>query len=317
MSFLSSKYTFQNLLVLFLFVVGILGTFYYLYSKKEKNIPLVDDLPQQIEVEAAIVSNESIVEFISFNGSTQYLVNSTIRSHLTGYVQDIRFGMNQYIKKGALFCSIKTKEQDALQRIKKIDPSFPSSMQALPIKSNATGLITSMAIHAGDYVAEGEVLAVIKEPSSLQLIIHVPYEYHSKIKIGSSCEVLLPDHQKINVRISGILPSIDPSAQTQSYFVRLPNQKLPENLNVSVRVALSSSSEGAKTIPLSALQTDELEQQFWVMKIKNNRAYKIPVMPQTQNEHSIAILSDQIFIGDSVVSHGSYQLADSSLVSIH
>jgi multidrug efflux pump subunit AcrA (membrane-fusion protein) len=186
----------------------------------------------------------------------------------------------------------------------------------LSVISNASGLITALSIHNGDYVSEGDILATVTEPSSLILVVNVPFEYTRQIHIGTPCEVIFSDHRKMNLSINGILPTVDATSQTQSYYIRLPDQHLPENLNVTLNLMTQKSSEKSLTIPVSALQTDELEKEFWVMKIRQGIAYKTPVVPGSQNTELVEIKGGQLTFGDSIVTEGSYQLEDSSLVSV-
>lgn len=269
-----------------------------------------------VDVAAAVAGNESLSEYITLNGVTRFLITSTIRSHVTGYVSSLHYGINSMIRRGSLFCTVKTKEQDALRDIRRVDTSMKYFDKPLTVFSNASGLITAINIHNGDYVSEGDILATVTEPSSLILVVNVPFEYNRQIRIGTPCEVIFSDNRKLNLAISGILPTVDPTSQTQSYFIRIPDQHLPENLNVTLHLMTRKSSESSLTIPASALQTDELEKEFWVMKIQQGIAYKTPVQPGSQNAELVEIKGGNLMFGDSIVTEGSYQLEDSSRVSV-
>ncbi len=53
---------------------------------------------QAIEVAATVVGNEPFSEYITLNGVTKFLKTATIRSHVTGYISNLKYGMNSYIK---------------------------------------------------------------------------------------------------------------------------------------------------------------------------------------------------------------------------
>ncbi len=298
--------------------VVILGFAVNLFLKQNTLNETVETTSSQsiVEVSAAVAGNESLSEFITLNGVTKFLITSTIRSHVTGYVASLNYSTNNMVHKGALFCSVKTKEQDALRDMPRVDTSMQLFNKPLSVYSNAAGLITTLNIHNGDYVSEGDILAVVTEPSSLILVVNVPFEYNRQIHIGTPCDVIFSDHRKMNLCINGILPTVEAASQTQSYYIKLPNQNLPENLNVTLNLMTKKSAVGSLTVPASALQTDELEKEFWVMKIHRGVAYKTPVKPGSQNSSLIEIKEGDIKAGDTIVTDGSYHLEDSSLVSI-
>ena len=278
--------------------------------------PQVTEPDEGLRVSAAVAGRETLAEYITLNGVTRFLKTSTIRSHLTGYVSSLRYSINSYIKPGEEFCTVKTKEQDALREIQRIDTSLRMFNKPLSVVSNAGGLITTLNIHNGDYVSEGDVLAIVTEPASLILVVNVPYEYNRQIHTGTACEVQLSDNKKLKLSISGILPTVEATSQTQSYYIRLPDHALPENLNVTVKLMTKQTGSASLTVPVAALQSDELEKEFWVMKIKQGYALKRPVTIGTRTQDWIEIRSGDLVIGDSVVTDGSYQLADSSRISV-
>lgn len=269
-----------------------------------------------IDVYATVAGSDPLKEFITLNGVTRFLKQGTIRSQATGYISGMNYSINRYIQRGALFCTIRTKEQDVLRGMRDLDSSMKVLQKPLPVISNAAGLLTAVNVHNGDYVSEGEVLAEVKEPASLVLVVNVPFEYTKQIRTGSPCELQFADGRKMTLRISGILPTVESTSQTQSYFINMPDQTIPENLNVTLKLSIRESYSHSLTIPISALQTDELEREFWVMKIRNGIAYRTPVVPGVQSGEQVEIKGGELVSGDSIVTEGSYGLDDSSLIMI-
>jgi multidrug efflux pump subunit AcrA (membrane-fusion protein) len=287
------------------FLLGILLLYMLIkhYASSNPSTPESEDgqVRSALEVSAAVVSAEPLSEYITLNGVTRFLKTSTIRSNSTGYIMSLQYVLNSYIKQGSVFCSIKTKEQDALQEIHKIDSSLQVFNKPLVVTSNASGLITTLNMHNGDYVSEGDIIAIVTEPSSLIIAVNVPYEFNKQVHIGTPCEIILPDNTNMKLAISGILPTVDAVAQTQTYFIKLPYRNLPENLNVTIKLMMHTSSSVSLTVPTEALQTDELQKEFWVMKIRNGIAYKTPVQIGSQTASLAEIKSGNIAIGDSIV----------------
>jgi multidrug efflux pump subunit AcrA (membrane-fusion protein) len=182
--------------------------------------------------------------------------------------------------------------------------------------SNATGVITAINVLQGDYVSEGDILATASEPTSLIVVVNVPYENHQFAKEGSACELVLPDGKVIKTVITGMMPSVESASQSQSYFIRLPDQSLPENLNVIVRIPYKRS-DNALCVVTSSVQTDELQKDFWVMKVVNDSlALRVPVQTGLHNDSLTEIISKNISLSDKVISRGGYGLTDSTVVII-
>ncbi len=315
----NKKYT-QTLLYIIVGIFVLAMTFWaFKYFKDKKPVKAAAEKTEEqhatIEVTTTTVKNQPLTEFLTLNGTTKFQKTANIRSNATGYVLDMGFVVGNFIQKGQLFCRVKTKEQDALKEINLIDTSLRVFNQPLTVVSNASGILSMLNVHVGDYVAEGDILAVLTEPSSLVILVNVPYEYHQTIKVGTKCEVKLPDNRIMNLEIGGMTPSVDAVSQAQFYFIRLPNENLPENLNVILRFPYKQSGS-AKSIPINALQTDELQKEFWVMRVVDSIAVKTPVTIGLQTNELVEIKSGNVKIGDEIVLQGGYGLADSTSIAI-
>lgn len=269
-----------------------------------------------ITVKATLVEAHDLKEYLSFNGVTKYQKKENIRAGVTGYISRLNFKIGDAIKKHQVFASIRTKEQEALSEAVKIDSSLSKFTSPLRINSNSTGVISLLNVQENDYVSEGDILATISQPNSLVIEVNVPYEYETYFKMGTECDIILQNNQTITAKITGVLPIIDVIAQSQTFLIALPNQRLPENLNVIVKTIYKKSSQSI-SIPHEALQTNELMTDFWVMKITNDSlAIKTPVKPLLSNDSLVEVKSNNLKLNDWVVTEGSYQMQDSTLVSI-
>jgi hypothetical protein len=67
----------------------------------------------------------------------------------------------------------------------------------------------------------------------------------------------------------------------------------------------------------NAIQTDELQQEFWLMKLVHDSiAVRVPVKLGLRNSDFTEIILPSISINDTIINAGAYELADSSLVII-
>ena len=293
-----------------IFVVFILA----LSCKNKTNNSIGKKAP--INVQVAEVQQNDIKEYLTFNGITQFQQKENIRSNVTGYVSWTKYKIGDHIRTGQTFATVRTKEQDALKEAVKIDSTLSKFVKPQSIQSNATGVITILNVTTNDYLAEGDILATVVQPKSLVVQVNVPYEYKDYVSIGSSCEIVLQNEKSISTKITGTLPTIDPVAQSQSFLIALPNEDIPENLNVQVRMVYREDTK-AMTVPKSALQTNELLTEYWVLKLTNDSvAIKHSVTPKLKNDSLVQIESNELHIGDKVITTGGYQMQDSTIISV-
>jgi len=111
------------------------------------------------------------------------------------------------------------------------------------------------------------------------------------------------------------MPTVDIGSQSQEYYIRLPHLSLPENLNVIIRFPYRQALN-VLCIPKAALQTDELQQEFWVMKVVHSMALKVPVSIGLQSDSIVEVKPGILQSGDRIITEGSYELADSSEITI-
>ena len=299
----------------FLMQLVLVVTFYTACKQKGS---AAETAQEPVKTAVVIVQpvQQSLTDFLQLNANTVFKRKVVIRTNITGYIINMPWKAGDRINSGATFCFIKTKEQDALKSIDEREPSLKQFQQPIRIASSAAGFITSVNYIQGDFVNEGDILATITEPSSLLLTVNVPYEYHQYVYSGRSCEVKLPDGRKINATISMSIPVIDSLSQTQQYFIHLPvNLQLPENMNVLVRIPMKQKLN-TLCLPLDAIQTNETQTEFWVMKLVNDSlAVRVSVTVGLQNDSLKEVITG-VSLHDRIITQGGYGLGDSSLVGI-
>lgn len=284
-------------------------------SNKKATEEAVAD-PARTSITLTTPVTQGFTDYIQLNGNTQFQKKLVVRATITGYIMSMPWKTGDHISNGTLFCSIKTKEQDALKNIDSREPSLKQFQTPLNVFANASGIFTAVNYSKGDFVNEGDVLATITDPSSLVLVINVPYEYHQFVYKGRSCSVKFPDGKIIQATVQEEVPFIDVASQTQSFLIRFPgNQLLPENMNLIVHIPVKQQ-QNAISLPLEAIQTNETQDEFWVMKLVNDSlAIRIPITVGLQNDSLREIISG-VGVNDKIVVKGAYGLADSSLVKI-
>jgi biotin carboxyl carrier protein len=283
-----------------------------------------NNTPASIENEAAVITPVSIVpitykpitENIELPAVTAFINKSIVRSTTTGTVESISIAIGDMVKKDQLLYTIRTREASAISNSLKGDSTLSFSGR---IKINALkdGLISTISHQNGDFVQEGDELAVISEQNSLVFILDTPFEFVKYVEKSRNCKIHLPDDQTIDGNITGRLPEMDSQAQTVRYMIRpVFAGRLPANLNAVVSIMKSSRSKAA-VLPKDAVLGNETQTEFWIMKLINDTvAIKVPVTKGFENNEEVEIASPEFLQSDRIILTGGYGLPDTARVII-
>ena len=268
-------------------------------------------------VTVTFISNEPMVEYIELNATSAFLQKWPVRANATGYLQTANVQLNKYVNSGQFLYTIKTKEAQSIGNTINILDSTLRFSGINSISASTNGFISQIDHQPGDYVLDGEQLAVITDTKSFVFLLQMPYELRPYIINKKSLEMVLPDGEKLNGIISGNLPVMDAGSQTQNIVLKVnPSHPIPENLIAKVRV-IKSSKSNTTSLPKACLLTDETQSNFWVMKITDSSiAVKVPVKKGIETTDKVEILSPSFTIKDKILLTGNYGLADTAKVQI-
>jgi uncharacterized NAD(P)/FAD-binding protein YdhS len=80
---------------------------------------------------------------------------------------------------------------------------------------------------------------------------------------------------------------------------------------------LKSEKSGAQSLPKEALLTDDLESNFWVMKlIDSATAVKVPVKKGLETRDRVEIIEPVFAPSDKILVTGNYGLPDTAKVKV-
>lgn len=271
----------------------------------------------QTPVTVTGISNIPLEAYIELNASSTFLQKNYIKANANGYLQSNFTQPGQYVKKGQVLFTVKTKEASSIgNAVNQLDSSFRFS-GTNSIRAGGQGFITQLNHQAGDYVQDGEQLAVISDINSFAFLLDLPYELKPYMQNKKTVELLLPDGEKLSGTVAGSLPSVDPTSQTQSIFIKVnAGHPIPENLIAKVRIIKSLKNNSA-SLPKAAVLTDETQSAFWIMKmIDSSTAVKIPVTKGIETVDRVEILSPPLNGSDRILLTGHYGLPDTAKVTI-
>ncbi len=275
--------------------------------------------PEQVQTPVTVtsVSDEPLTEYAELNATSSYLQDNIVKSNINGYIKSVNTKIGQPITAGQILFILKTKEAESLgNTIDKLDSSFHFS-GTVRIAAPESGYITDLPHQVGDYVQDGEQLAVISNSKSFGFILNLPYELRKYVSLNKNVEVILPDSTRLTGMVASFMPAIDSVSQTQQVLIKVASStSIPENLIARVRI-LKSQKTNVISLPKQAVLSDEAQTNFWIMKmIDSITAVKIPVIKGIETGNRIEIVRPQLSMTDKILLSGNYGLPDTAKVKI-
>ena len=299
----------------FLFLVCLI----ILVKCKSKDPAPAEEAATETRTPVTVTSVRSgpIEEFIELNATSTYLQKSYVKSNINGYVKSVNIKLGDLVRPGQALFVLKTKEAEAIgNSVNRLNPDFKfSGVNAIP--ANEGGYIAELNHQAGDYVQDGEQLAVISNSKSFMFVVNMPYEDKPYIAIGKQVQLTLPDGERILGTVQSTMPMMDSASQTQAVAVRVnSSHSIPQNLVAKVKIVKVSKASAA-SLPKKAVLSDETLSQFWVMKMINDTtAVKMPVKTGIETGDQVEIVSPDFSPQDKVLLSGNYGLPDTALVVV-
>jgi multidrug efflux pump subunit AcrA (membrane-fusion protein) len=261
--------------------------------------------------------SKNMYETVDFMAVTTYLVKNTLRSSVTGIIENVAAAPGENIGKGKLLFTLKTLEASALQNSLQADSSL-GFKGIIKIYSPKDGIISSITHYGSDFVQEGDELAVISDPQSLVFLLEVPFEMTGYIEKNKACTIKLTDNRTLKGKIRDRLPEMNIQNQTVSYVITSETPvRLPQNLIATIEIVKGIRSD-AVVLPKEAILGNETQTDFWVMKLINDStAIKIPVVLGIENSDEVEIIEPVFLPTDRILATGNYGLADTAAVTVN
>lgn len=271
----------------------------------------------QTPVTVTTIHMQTLNDYVDLNATSSFLQSNFIKASANGYLKSVKVHLGEMVHAGQLAFTLQTKESKALgNTINDLDPSFHFN-GLISIKAAASGYIQELNHQPGDYVQDGEQLAVLTDSRSFGFVLNLPYELRQYVTKGKQLELSLPDGTHVNGVVNSILPNVDSASQTQQVLIRVNQSKpLPQNLIAKVRI-IKAQKNNTPSLPKQAVLTDEAQSNFWVMKmIDSVTAVKVPIIKGMETADRVEILRPQFESGDKILLTGNYGLADTAKVKI-
>lgn len=167
--------------------------------------------------------------------------------HAAGAIadRDLEAARNQAAQSRAML-------EDARARVASATKMLDNAVVRAPF----SGIVSELPVSVGDVVQlGGSLVAVVVDPSSLELEASVPASYFASLRTGSRVEFTVASHpgKVFNGTVARVNPAVDATTGQLRLYVRVPNadRTLATGLFAEGRVAIESARGLA--IPLGAL----------------------------------------------------------------
>lgn len=285
--------------------------------KSEKTEEALDEETITITpVTVTAISSEPMAEYIELNATSAFLQKAYVKASTSGYVKTVNAAIGKMIGAGQTAFVLKTKEAESIgNTINLLDTSFKFS-GIINIRAGTSGYVTELNHQPGDFVQEGEQLAVISDIRSFVFVLNLPYELRPYVINKEYVELLLPDGKSLVAHISSFTPVVDSASQTQNIILTVNDRSLPINLIAKVKI-VKNEKTSTVSLPKQSVLSDEIQKNFWVMKLLDSAtAVKVPVKTGMETNDRIEILSPTFTSGDRFLLTGNYGLSDTAKVKI-
>ncbi|HMH32401.1 MAG TPA: hypothetical protein VK543_05195, partial [Puia sp.] len=145
-------------------LIGIMFWTISCQNKSAENVP--DAEAARTPVTVATVTYAPLNDSIELNATSAFLQNNYVKANSTGYIRSVDAKPGEYIGNGKVLFTLETKEASVIgHSISSLDSSFKFN-GLTTIRSTGHGYLTQLNHQQGDYVQDGEQLAVISDMNS-------------------------------------------------------------------------------------------------------------------------------------------------------
>lgn len=250
-----------------------------------------------------------------FQGITQFTQHLQIRAQSTGIISKSFISAGQNVQKNAPLFIIKSREAVILNSSAKKNSLLANIADT--ILSFSSGIICQVVVQQGDFVQEGDQLAVSVASESLRIVVSVPLETSTTGYKGKTCKILLPNGNSLKGTLGESLPIANNLDQTNQILVYPEStQGLLENIHVRV-ILTDQELSNRMFVPKKSVYSNEELTKYWVMKVVHDSiALEIPVEIGIETDTLIEITNDVLQLTDTIIYKGGYGLSDSAFVNI-
>ena len=178
------------------------------------------------------------------------------------------------------------------------------------ITSPISGVVSDRPVYSGELPAAGAPMITVMDVSQIVARAHVSQEEVSRLKVGDSASLVLPDGgAPVPGKVTVISPALDPVNTTVEVWVQAANTADRLKPGTSVRVAMVVESlPSALVIPQASVLTSPSGNKSVIVIDSENKPHKKSVSLGISDNGNVQV-RDGLQSGDRVVTVGAFELA--------
>lgn len=185
------------------------------------------------------------------------------------------------------------------------------------VRAASAGVVQARRVSPGDFVQSAGEIATLVAGDQLEIFLELPEELGGQIRPGQSVRLTtraLPDWRG-NAQIAGVLPATDSSSRRQRVRVNLTEP--PQGLLPGMAIAASLELPGERSsFVVSRDALSQRQDDWFVFAVADDQAKQIPVELVADMGTEVAIASQELRQGQSIVLVGADGLRDGMPVKV-
>ena len=212
------------------------------------------------------------------------------------------------VVKGHVTLGQRVKKGDILLELKQQDTSqnFHNRMLRAPV----AGVVASLYVNEGQYVARGEDLVLINEPDNLYLKLEMPAAHHAEVKVGLKARG--PSKTPFEAKISGVGAVLDAALGTVPVEAEFDNKMsfVPGTI-LNLEIVLAEQEK--LLVPENALYY--AGEKIFLPLLENSKVKKVEITTAPASKGQVEILTGAKLGDEAIVGAGEF-LKDGDKVRI-
>ena len=169
--------------------------------------------------------------------------------------------------------SVRASAQATAAQARAAASGSPGAGGQATLRSPIAGLVTSVQVAPGGFVAQGATVAEVSNPDRLEVVFNVPADSAAKLTVGAPLKLIGPDGREASAQIVGIAPLSELATGAAIVRARATSGALTPGAAVSAQVP--ADGKGLPSVPSEAVQTVEGRQVVFVAEKDGFRARSV------------------------------------------
>lgn len=308
----------------------------------KKNQEVAEEAREET-VKTIVLSKSTISREVQLSTTLQGYETMSVAPSVTGKIEHIYVEVGDNVKKGDMlvrmdqnqynttkltYANLSTEMQrmEALHQTGSISQqtydqtklSFDQVKESLNfletntfVKAQFSGVIAAKNYEDGELYS-GQPILTLTQISTLKALINVPEQFFPQVKAGMKVNVYseIYSEKVFPATMEIIYPTIDASSHTFQVKLKIPNSKDLLRPGMYVRTIVSMGQSQAVVVPYQAVQRLIGSNERYVFLNDGGYAKRIFVKLGQRFDEQIEIMSDEINVGDELVTVGQAKLID-------